>query len=116
LKKHVTSINLQGQRLCQARNQNKEGSKQVESTANWFSRSDEEDSTVYRQWVHDHHTGIIIMTSTAIEFPETHLPKIKSTTISHTTAKSEASYLKMLSKTILQHTDTPILLYFSKNC
>jgi tRNA U34 5-carboxymethylaminomethyl modifying GTPase MnmE/TrmE len=53
--------------------------------------------------------------SAAIEFPEKHLPKIKSTTINHTTAKSKASYLKMLNKTILQHTDTPVLLYFSKN-
>jgi hypothetical protein len=73
---------------------------------------DVEDSIVYQQWVHDGHTKIVFMTSTVGEFTEKICRTADRATTHHYTAKSQASYLKMLKETILPDTGTVILLDF----
>jgi hypothetical protein len=74
--------------------------------------SDVEDSIVYKQWVHGSHMKIVSMTSTVGEFNEKICRTADQATTHHETAKSKASYLKMLKETILPDTGTVILLDF----
>jgi hypothetical protein len=65
---------------------------------------DVEDSIIYKQWVHDGHTKIVSMTSTVGEFTEKICQTADQATTRHYTAKSQASYSKMLKETILPDT------------
>jgi hypothetical protein len=70
-----------------------------------------EDGIVYKQLC----TEIVSMTSTVGEFTEKICRTADQATTHHYTAKSQASYFKMLKETILPDTEAVILLDFSEN-